>query len=129
MKVFDSSAIYKIISLGESSLLSGQYTSSLSFFELGNIIWKNSVLVSVYSQKEASELLDACEAVLEKMRIGYADFKDIYHIAAKCHISFYDASYVGLALKINCPFITLDHKLSQKIKPLVDVLDLEHLVK
>lgn len=128
MIVYDSSAIYKIISIGKSSQLSVQHTSSLAFFELGNIVWKNSVLKSIYSQSEAIELLEACERVLEKMRISYADIKDIYHIAGKCHISFYDASYVCLARELKCPFVTLDNKLASKIKSVVDTLALEEIM-
>jgi len=128
MIVFDSSAIFKMISLGKSSHLSAQHTSSLAFFELGNIVWKNSVLTNIYSQKEAIELLGVCEIVLEKMRISYVEFKDIYHIAEKCHISFYDASYVCLAKELKCPFVTLDHKLALKIKPVVDILAIEQIV-
>ena len=126
MKVFDSSAIYKMISLGKSAQLSAQYTSSLALFELGNIIWKNSVLIHVYSQKEALELLGVCELVLERMRISHAELKDIYHIAAKYHISFYDATYVCLAIHLKCPLVTLNQKLANKIKSTVDVQSIEN---
>jgi predicted nucleic acid-binding protein len=128
MKVFDSSAIYKIISLGRTAQLPAQYTSSLASFELGNILWKNSILASTYSQKEAIELLSVCEIVLEKMRISYADFKETYSIAAKHHITFYDATYVCLAMKLKCPLVTLDAKLAQKIKHAIDVLTVEQVI-
>jgi predicted nucleic acid-binding protein len=129
MTVLDSSAIYKIISINRLSLLSDQYTSSLAFFELGNIIWKSSILAHIYSQKEALELLSACEMALDKMRVGYSDFDKIYKIAAHHHISFYDASYVCLALDFKSSLITLDDKLAQKVSSIVDILSFEQFIK
>ena len=127
MKVFDSSAIYKAISLGKPAQLFDQYTSSLAFFELGNIIWKNSQLAKIYSQKEAAEFLNICEIVLEKMRISYANLSDIYHLAAKYHVSFYDASYISLAINLNCSFVTLDEKLAHKVRSDVNVVPVEDM--
>ena len=129
MMVLDSSAIYKVISINRLGLLSDQYTSSLAFFELGNIIWKNSVLAHIYSQKEALELLNACEMALDKMRVGYSDIDKIYKIATHHHISFYDASYVCLAIDFKLSLVTLDIKLSQKISSMVDILSFDQFVK
>ena len=125
MMVFDTSAIYKSISSGKASHLVDQYTSYLAFFELGNIVWKNSVLGKVYTQKEAKELLSVCELVLEKMRVNYVDLNNVYHIAAQHHISFYDATFVCLAIDLKCPLVTLDRKLSVKVKSLLTILAFE----
>ncbi len=129
MTVIDSSAIYKIISTDRFALLSDQYTSSLAFFELGNIIWKSSILAHVYSQKEAVELLSACEIALDKMRVGYSDLDKIYKIAAYHHISFYDASYVCLAIDFRSPLVTLDDKLAHKVSSIVNILSFEQFIK
>lgn len=123
MMVFDSSGIYKSISLGKAGQLVGQHTCFLAFFELGNIIWKNSVLVQTFSLKEAKELLSVCDLVLEKMRLNYVDFKDVYQVAAQYHITFYDAAYVTLAIQLKCPLVTLDNKLISKVKTAVKIND------
>ena len=125
MIVFDSSAIYMAISQGKTKQLAGEYTTALAMFELGNIIWKQSVLAKVYSQKEALELLKACEMVLEKMRISYPNSEDIYHLAVRCRISFYDAAYACLAVQLKAPLATLDDKFADKIRSYVDIVPLK----
>lgn len=122
MIVCDSSIIYKMIKSEKINHLSGQSTSSIAVYELGNILWKSSVLTNVYSQKEASELLDLCEFVLEDMRVVHSDLNDIYKAAFKYKTSFYDAAYLCLALDMNVPLATLDRKLVQKASSMVKVL-------
>ena len=127
MMVFDSSAIYLAISQGKTQHLIGQYTTTLAMFELGNIIWKNSVLGKVYSQKEALELLEACELILEKMKMAHPDLDDTYRLAANCRISFYDAAYVCLAVQLKAALVTLDNNLVKKIHSLVTITPFERL--
>ncbi len=115
MKVFDSSAIYKAISSGQVKMLVGQCTSPLASYELGSIILKNSVIHKIYSSREAKELLGVCEIILEKMRIISPDLEDIYQVASKFHLSFYDASFVSLAIGQKTTLVTLDKKLAHKI--------------
>ena len=71
MMVLDSSAIYKTICINRTDLLTECFSSALAFFELGNILWKNSYLKPVYSQRETLELLGVCEKALNEMRIFY----------------------------------------------------------
>lgn len=123
--VFDSSAIYMAIGQGKTKQLGGQYTSMLAMFELGNIIWKESVLANRYSQKEAVELFATCELVLEKMRILHPDPEDIYRLAARCRISFYDAAYASLAVKLKTPLATLDHKFADKIRSFIEIVPID----
>ncbi len=125
MIIFDSSAIYMAISEGKTKQTAGEYTTMLAMFELGNIVWKKSILARVYSQKEALELLKACEMVLEKMRTSHPNLENIYHVAARCHISFYDATYVCLAEQLKAPLVTLDHKLADKVRSFVDIMPLK----
>ncbi len=129
MIVLDSSAIYKAICLERTDLLTERFSSALAFFELGNIIWKNSHLKPVYSPKESVELLAACEKALNEMRIFYSDADKIYKTARYCHISFYDASYVSLAAEYEVPFITLDRTLAHKASTVAKVLPFENFIK
>lgn len=128
MTVFDSSAIYKVIKSAKMAQLYGQYTSSLAFYELGNIIWKNSMVHKVYNQHEALELIASCGFVLEKMNLIDVDMENVYKIAAYHHISFYDAVYVCLAKELKFPLVTLDLKLTQKVVDVINVLSCDQFI-
>ncbi|HIE44430.1 MAG TPA: PIN domain-containing protein [Candidatus Omnitrophica bacterium] len=43
-------------------------------------------------------------------------FDDTFELASKLNITTYDASYLVLAERLNCPFITADKKLLDKVK-------------
>ena len=128
MTVVDSGVIYECVRLAKTRPLTGQYTTSLALFELGNIVWKNSVLVRTYSQKDACQLLSGCEIVIEKMRVSYSNLEHIYQLSARHHISFYDAAYVCLARDLKVPLVTLDIKLTQKIGSAVDILPFDQFI-
>ena len=127
MNVFDSSAIYKAIKSSKHAILSQGYTSPLAYYELGNIVLKNSTQFKFYSSIEAQDVLEICDIVLGQMRIINPDMKDIYVIASKLHLSFYDATYVCLAQKLNMPLITLDKKLTHKASSFVKITPFENL--
>ena len=127
MNVFDSSAIYKAIKSNRHAVLNQGYTSPLAYYELGNIVLKNSIQFKFYSPKEAHEILGICDIVLGQMRIVNPDLKDIYAFASKLRLSFYDAAYVCLAQKLDMPLITLDKKLINKVHTFIKVLSFESL--
>ena len=127
MNVFDSSAIYKSIKSNKHQILSQGYTCPLAYFELGNIVLKNSFQFKFYSSAEAQDILKICDIVLSQMRILNTDMKDIYEIASKLQLSFYDAAYVSLAKQLNIPLITLDKKLIHKANYFVKTIHFEYL--
>ena len=82
----------------------------------------------MYDDKEASRLLSCYEVTLEEMRVVHNDLSDIYSMAAKCHVSFYDAAYVCLAADLNVPLVTLDKKLKQKASSVVKILSFDQFI-
>ena len=128
MIVLDSSAIYKTICLKRTDLLTERFSSALAFFELGNIVWKNSHLKPIYSEKESSELLSVCEYALNRMRIFYSDADKIYKIARQCKLSFYDAAYLSIAAENEVPLVTLDGALATKASTVVKVLTFDQFL-
>lgn len=129
MMVCDASAIYKTIKSNRLELLVGQSTSSIAVYELGNVIWKHAILVKTFDQKEANDLLNICERVLEEMRVVHSDLNDIYRMAEKYRTSFYDAAYLCLAADMNVPLVTLDQKLAQKAAGSVKVVSFDRFIQ
>ena len=129
MMVCDASAIYKTIKSNRLELLVGQCTSSIAVYELGNVIWKHAVLVKTYDQKEANDLLNICEGILEGMRVVHSDLNDIYQMAEKFRTSFYDAAYLCLAADLNVPLVTLDKKLARKASGSVKIITFDRFIQ
>ena len=129
MIVCDASAIYKAIKSNCLDRLVGQSTSAVAVYELGNVVWKNSVLSKTYDQREANALLNICENALEEMRVVHSDLNDIYRMAEKYRTSFYDAAYICLATDMNIPLVTLDQKLAQKVSTSVQVISFDRFIK
>ncbi len=129
MMVCDSNVIFDAIKIGRADRLSGQCTSALAVYELGNVVWKYASLAKSYDQKEANDLLSFYETVLEEMRVVHSDLNDIYRMAEKYRTSFYDAAYVCLAADMNIPLVTLDAKLAQKASASVKVISFDQFIK
>ncbi len=127
MMVFDASAIYAALSRNETKCLSGQCTAILAAYELGNIVWKNTVLRKVFSCDEAQGFAKVCQAMLEKMRVFSPSLENIMPIATRLHISFYDAAYVFLAIELKAPLVTIDKALSHKVHTLVKIISFDDL--
>lgn len=128
MMVLDSSAIFKLITLSKTSYAYEQATTPLAMYELGNIMFKNSVLHKHYSSKEAIEFLETCKFLLDKMRILIPDVRQAYEISRQYHLSFYDASYMSVVKDLNATFLTNDQKMINKIKPHYKVLLVTDLI-
>lgn len=87
----------------------------LLFFELANLL----ITKKTVSPAKAKEGL----AALLKMEIGFFLFEEDdlrfwMEQARKRKISAYDASYIALAKRLNCEFITADKKLYEKTRSL-----------
>ena len=112
MMIFDASAIFAAISRGDSEKMFGQGTSTLASFELGNIIWKEGVLARRFSVHDGQELCELCQKILERMHVSHPAMEDVYALAARFKITFYDAAYLALAAEARVPLITLDQHLA-----------------
>jgi|Deesub1362A_J573_1020465.scaffolds.fasta_scaffold05899_3 predicted nucleic acid-binding protein len=70
--LFDSSSI--LIAVREFrekaiDIMSGNFTTSLALYEVGNVIWKESSLLRRVKQKQAIELLRAIFLIIKRMNI------------------------------------------------------------
>ena len=96
----------------------------LTFYEVGNAVWKESALLKFLTPKEAKRLGTTAQTILakiEKMTNDGDDFQKILEIAQDEKLSFYDSSYVFFAKQKGLILITEDKQLEVKAKKHVNV--------
>jgi predicted nucleic acid-binding protein len=118
--VFDSSSIYALLS--KPSVLGGNYTITLAKFELGNTVWKEVFLHRRISREEGLKLISFISNVLDIMNLEDVNSAEDVEIATDYGITFYDASYVWLARKLNLPLVTQVNKLMKAVEGKLEVL-------
>lgn len=97
--IFDTSSIYKAIETNHIDVLIEGKTLNLSLYELGNVIWKYVVRKKI-TVKEAEKLLAIIKKTIYLMEIVEIGLNSgVLNIASKHNISYYDASYIQLALQ------------------------------
>ena len=112
--VFDASAIIRLIELKPNEafdILRRQYTIDLVYYELGNYLWK----ISKSSIINMEPLIKAFNGALNLMNIISIGLNnDVVNLARKMNITYYDAAYVYLAMKLNAKLVTDDKELIKK---------------
>jgi predicted nucleic acid-binding protein len=123
--LFDASAIFYFIGRNEPERMVGIYTSDLSLYELGNAIWKESVLLKRLSAEERNEVLDRVSRVMSLMKVLRAEGHErrIMDVAAQLGVTYYDATYVYMAKALGASLVTVDRKLARLAKPAVRVVN------
>ncbi len=123
MYLLDSSAIAVLVGrLGRKALnyLRDIYTLDLVRYELGNVIWKEHTIRASISSSEAISRAGYVAKLLETMKIwgirSDEDFKGTMSIALKLKLTFYDASYLYLAIKEDLTLVTEDEEFREKSK-------------
>ena len=87
----------------------------LLYYELANVLATKTPL-SVKSSSSA--LAEIFNLEIETYTLGVEEFLSSINLSNKYKISVYDASYMILAKRLNCNFITADVKLVKKTKDL-----------
>jgi len=112
VKLFDSSAIINVCRENKVDKLTNSCTLDLTFYELGNAVWKMAYVRKAMSIEEVVTVLDTLIEVysrMKKLRNGNA--QAAMEIALREGLTFYDASYVRAALENNLELVTDDEKL------------------
>ncbi|MCK4645394.1 MAG: type II toxin-antitoxin system VapC family toxin [Candidatus Aminicenantes bacterium] len=127
MIVLDASIILKLIFKEKDTPLALQLRENhitgedkiaapeLLYYELANVL-ATKVLMSV--KNASSALAEIFNLEIETFTLGIEEFLSSIRVSHKYTISVYDASYVVLAERLNCDFITADVKLFGKITDL-----------
>lgn len=115
-------------------VIRGKATTMLAFYELGNFVWKEHVLKKRINEQEAWRLLKAFQGALSLMSVLCPDIQEdlpgICELAMRTGLTFYDASYLYVALRNELVFITEDAELAEKARGLgVSVLTVDELIR
>jgi len=117
--LFDANAIYRLIrEVPETSpdILSQGSTSHLAYYELGNALWKECLLLKRISNEEAEKSLDFLYTILERMQVITLNSNmgsTVLKTAFKLKLTFYDSAYLTEANKTDRVLVTDDKKLAK----------------
>lgn len=91
----------------------------LLFYEVANVLATKTRL----SKEDAAEAFSLLwDFDLECFAFGKDEFLSAMLLSRDYAITLYDAAYIELALRLNCPFITADKKLYEKTRELKTVM-------
>jgi predicted nucleic acid-binding protein len=96
--------------------------SSLTQYELGNVLWKEAKRRNIdykLAAKTYSDLLS------ELTKISIDGIKDVLELALERNLSFYDASYAYISEKENLKLVTEDTEILKKCKCAITIKELE----
>jgi len=128
--LFDSSAILAAVKIERADLFSGNYTLDLTQYELGNILWKESILHRRINMEDSKRLIKIIKSLVGLTKILKIDCREeaILDIASRLEITFYDASYAYHAKEMGLTLVTEDAKLLNKLKPHVKVSSVQQII-
>jgi predicted nucleic acid-binding protein len=122
--LFDSNIIYKLIREqpqdAVEKLVKGT-TIYLAYYELGNALWRECLLLKRISIEEAEKSLDLMYSILKRMQIASLDNEagsEVLETAYKFNLTFYDAAYLVEAKKSEKVLVSDDIKLSKAAEKL-----------
>ena len=122
--LFDSNIISKLIrELPQDAvekLVKGA-TIYLAYYELGNALWRECLLLKRISLQEAEKSLDLIYSILECMQVASLDNEtgsEVLDTAYKFNLTFYDTAYLVEAKKSGMILVTDDIKLAKAAKNL-----------
>ncbi len=117
--LFDSNIIYTLIRelpQGAVEKLVESTTIYLAYYELGNALWRECLLLKRISLNEAQKSLDLMYSILEHMQVASRDSEtgnEILEKAYNLNLTFYDTAYLVEAKKSGKTLVTDDNKLAK----------------
>ena len=124
--LFDSSSIINLCTRRKIDELLEGWTLSLTFYEVGNAVWKQVHLHRALAPEEGASALNALVEVLKKMKeVRVEDASAILDIAVGEGLTYYDASYIQAAIEEDTTLVTDDEKLNHIAKKYVRTITSE----
>ena len=117
--LFDSNIIYMLIRelpQGAMEQLVEGTTIYLAYYELGNALWRECLLLKRINIDEAEKSLDLMYSVLKRMEVASLDNetgREVLDTACKFNLTFYDTAYLAEAKKSGKTLVTDDSKLAK----------------
>jgi predicted nucleic acid-binding protein len=137
--LFDANAIVNLTANEASAAIDatrGGSALNLTFFEIGNSVWKTHQLLKKLSLDEARSLLEVSIQLLARLEIlnlTREDALQIMELANTHGITFYDSSYLYASKKNKLSLITDDARLGrvaqkEKVETLSSVSTIRNLL-
>ena len=125
-RLYDTLALLNTVRMhGEKALsyIRGNYILSLTPYEIGNALWKETTLLRRISLEEAVQLLSSIEFLLRYLNtVDPGDKQLVLEVAHELGVTYYDASYIVAAYELEAVLVTGDKKLRSKIEEKRDLL-------
>ena len=115
MKLYDASAWFK--SIQDRNLDLTGFVLDLTLYEVGNVVYKHKVLMRNISSEEAGGILKILENWENVIYIRPEYAGEIFKVAERLGLTYYDAAYVFYAKKYG--LTTSDKKLGKKAAKMV----------
>lgn len=96
----------------------------LTFYEVGNAIWKESALTKSLAPGDGESLGNLAQTILantDRIMLDVTAFQGILKIAGDEMLSFYDSSYVYFSKEKGLTLVTEDKTLKTKAKKYVNI--------
>ncbi len=116
--------MYPILLSGKAVNLDKCAVSSLTEYELGNVLWKEAKNKRIDYDAAAQNF---SEALSELTKMSINGIGDVLKIAIERNLTFYDASYVYIAEKEGLKLVTEDTELLLKCKLALKTQDVEDI--
>ena len=124
--LFDASALLNLVRrLGEESLkiLEENYILTLTIYEVGNALWRETRLLRRLTIDEAEAIMRAIITLIKFMQvIEPQDPIEVLRISNEIETTFYDAAYVVTALRGGLILVTDDKRLAARIERYQDMI-------
>jgi predicted nucleic acid-binding protein len=121
--LLDASSLMLLIKKADAKstveFLQNSLILNLTFYEVGNVIWKETTLQKYLTVQETKKIAILAQTILSKIEQltgDNEDFEKILEIAQNENLTFYDASYIHFAKQKTLILLTEDQKLETKAK-------------
>jgi predicted nucleic acid-binding protein len=133
--LLDASALMTLVKKADAQTTAACTRNSvildLTFYEVGNAIWKESTLTNLLKADEAERLEIVAHRILaklEKLTIQSADLSKILKIAKLEKTTFYDSSYIYYAKENKLTLVTEDKALKTKANKTIKTITTAQLL-
>ena len=124
MYLYDASAILNLVKRGELRVFLGGHTLDLAIYEVANAVWKECYLLGKIKIETAYKVIELVSGIFNVLNLhsvkGFE--KEVMDIAVKEGVTFYDASYMYIAMRNRLTLITDDRKLMSAARKYVNVV-------
>jgi predicted nucleic acid-binding protein len=120
--LIDTSALYPLVLSGKVLNPEQYAVTSLTEYELGNVLWKESRTRKIDFKAAARTFSNL---LLELKKININGLEGILVLALERNLTFYDASYAAIAEKEGLILVTEDLELLKKCKMAISTEGIE----